>query len=203
MSKRKYQQTRRAEQQQQTHLRILDAACDLHREVGPAHTSIKAVANRAKVQRLTVYRHFTDDVSLLQAAAEHFLRQHPAPDFSFWSHATDPQNRFRQAQLAFFRYYHSNQLIWHAYYYAHARLPPLQAVLRNFDAYREQIRDDLLDAWKLHGPANDQLRLTLDHCLRFSTWESLHYNDLNDKQKLELVEQWVLSISQKGELCQI
>ena len=51
MAKRKYTKTRRAEQQDETRERIVEAAVALHEQLGPANTSIKAIAEKAGVQR--------------------------------------------------------------------------------------------------------------------------------------------------------
>ena len=67
MKKRKYTLKRRADKQQQTRERIVDAAMALHEELGPAATTISALAERAGVQRLTVYRHFENDEALFGA----------------------------------------------------------------------------------------------------------------------------------------
>ena len=42
--KRKYRMKRRAEQEAQTRLRITESAVDLHGTLGPARTSVSAVA---------------------------------------------------------------------------------------------------------------------------------------------------------------
>ena len=67
MSKRKYRLNQRAVQQQQTRERIVEAIIALHKEIGPAATTVSAVAERAGVQRLTVYRHFADERAMLKA----------------------------------------------------------------------------------------------------------------------------------------
>jgi Bacterial regulatory proteins, tetR family len=41
--------------------RIIESAVALHLERGPAQTSINAIAERAGVNRVTVYRHFPDE----------------------------------------------------------------------------------------------------------------------------------------------
>ena len=51
---RQYNKTRREEQQDETRERIVIATVKLHEELGPANTSIKAIAEKAGVQRLTV-----------------------------------------------------------------------------------------------------------------------------------------------------
>ena len=56
--KRKYELRKRAERQAETRERIVRAAIDLHSTLGPAATSIAAVAREAGVQRHTVYAHF-------------------------------------------------------------------------------------------------------------------------------------------------
>ena len=61
---RKYEQTKRAEQQQETRRRIVSAASELHRTEGPARTTMSAIAERARVQRNTLYRHFPDERSI-------------------------------------------------------------------------------------------------------------------------------------------
>ena len=63
--KRPYRMKRRAEAEEQTRLRITEAAVELHGSIGPARTTITAVAERAGVQRQTVYRHFPTEDDLL------------------------------------------------------------------------------------------------------------------------------------------
>ena len=69
--RRKYELKARAHSQGETRQRITVAAMELHEELGPAQTSISAIAARAGVQRLTVYRHFPDELSLLRACGGH------------------------------------------------------------------------------------------------------------------------------------
>ena len=66
---RTYTLKRRAEQQMETRRRIVEAAVDLHSSVGPALTSISMVAERAGVQRHTLYAHFPDEKSLFLACS--------------------------------------------------------------------------------------------------------------------------------------
>src|SRR3712207_6887531 len=50
-AKRPYRKRRRADQEEATRLRITEAAVDLHGSIGPARTTISAVAQRAGVDR--------------------------------------------------------------------------------------------------------------------------------------------------------
>src|SRR3954451_3620257 len=105
MPTRKYQQKRRAEQQAETRQRIVEALVALHREVGPARTTISAIAERAGVERLTVYRHFPDERSMFEACTTHYAIQVPGPDPSSWAGIEDPAERLRTTLLAFYDYY--------------------------------------------------------------------------------------------------
>src|SRR5215210_5297504 len=106
--KRVYTKRRRAQLEEDTRRRITAATVELHREVGPANTTISAVAERAGVQRLTVYRHFPDERALLGACSAHWRAGHPAPDPSPWPPIEDPEDRLRTAIAAFYAYYRTD-----------------------------------------------------------------------------------------------
>ena len=82
--KRTYKMKRRAEQEAETRQRITEAAMRLHGTVGPARTSISAVADRAGVRRSTVYRHFPDEEALFGACSQHWAERNPPPDLGRW-----------------------------------------------------------------------------------------------------------------------
>src|SRR4051794_5578370 len=107
--KRAYTKTRRAQLEEETRQRITEATVQLHREVGPARTTISAIAERAGVQRLTVYRHFPDARTLLGACSAHWRAGHPAPDPSGWPAIADPEERLRTAVAAFYAYYRGDE----------------------------------------------------------------------------------------------
>src|SRR5215210_4510913 len=97
---RKYEQKRRAEQQAETRRRIVEAMVALHRELGPARTTITAIAERAGVERLTVYRHFADETAMFQACSAHFATKVAPPDPAEWAGVAEPAERLRAALLA-------------------------------------------------------------------------------------------------------
>ena len=99
----------RAEKQDATRQRIVEATVDLHRTVGPAQTTISAVAERAGVQRHTVYRHFPDEATLIKACASHFLATNPPPDTGAWGTVADPVSRLRRGLTELYSYYAANQ----------------------------------------------------------------------------------------------
>ena len=76
---RKYELKGRADAQADTRRRITEATVALHATVGPARTTISAIAERAGVQRLTVYRHFPEERELLAACGAHWIAENRDP----------------------------------------------------------------------------------------------------------------------------
>ena len=81
---RTYTLKRRAEQQAETRRRIVEAAVDLHGSVGPALTTFSMVAERAGVQRHTLYAHFPDERSLFLACSGLVDERDPLPEAAAW-----------------------------------------------------------------------------------------------------------------------
>jgi AcrR family transcriptional regulator len=108
---RDYELKRRARQMEDTRRRIVEAAIDLHRSVGPAQTTVSAVAERAGVQRQTYYRHFPDEKSLLQACSTLDMERNPLPDPQAWREIADPTERLRRALDELYRYYAANETL--------------------------------------------------------------------------------------------
>src|SRR5919109_3159639 len=89
--KRPYRMSRRAELEEQTRRRITESTVALHEELGPARTSISAIAERAGVRRSTVYRHFPDEEALFAACSSHWRAANPPPDLNAWVQIDDPR----------------------------------------------------------------------------------------------------------------
>src|SRR5215213_261550 len=104
-NKRKYEMKKRAERQRETRRRIVEATVELHRTRGPAHTTISEIAQRAGVNRLTVYNHFPDITDLLKACSRHWTERHPPPDPTPWTQIRDPQERLRTALAELYGFY--------------------------------------------------------------------------------------------------
>jgi AcrR family transcriptional regulator len=194
MGKRKYTKTRRAEQQNETRARIVEAAVNLHEALGPAQTSIRAIAEAAGVQRLTVYRHFPDDASLFEACTSHYLGLHPPPQPAAWADIEHPGNRSYAALLDFYQYYRQTQNMWRVAYRDVDQLEALQAPMGRFEAHLDQVADDLVKAWDTTQATRKRLKLTLRHALRFITWQSLKDAGLKDRQMAELAQSWLAGI---------
>jgi AcrR family transcriptional regulator len=105
---RTYTLKRRAEQQAETRRRIVEATFDLHGSVGPALTTISMIAERAGVQRHTVYAHFPDERSLFLACSGLSLERDPPPDARSWRTIRGRHEKLRAGLLAVYGWYERN-----------------------------------------------------------------------------------------------
>ena len=171
----------------------------LHEELGPANTSVKAVAEKAGVQRLTVYRHFPDEASMLEACTSHYNALHPAPASADWAQCTAPAERSYQGLLAFYQYYRRTHNMLGVAYRDAGQVAALKAQMDRFDAYLDEVCDDLVDAWRQTHKQKRLLKITLRHALSFSTWQSLEAAQLSEPKKAELVTTWLSGIVKQQE----
>ena len=188
MATRKYEKKRRAEQESETRRRIVEAVFALHGEIGPARTTIKAIAQRAGVERLTVYRHFADEGAIFAACDAHFRLETPPPDPAAWADIVDPAERLRAALVAFYGFYRRGEnMIANAERDA-VGLPALAVLMAPRDAILAAVREDLLAAWAVGDRARTRLAAAIAHALRFDTWRSLaRVEGLEDAEAAELM----------------
>jgi AcrR family transcriptional regulator len=182
-AKRRYTLKDRAKSQDETHRRIVEAAVALHEELGPRATTISAIAERAGVQRLTVYRHLPDDTALFRACTSHWREMHPLP--RDWAAVEDPAAR-RAAALAAFNAYHArNRGLLSVAHRDGPSVPALAEPLRQEAEALAAITRDLSAGLGPRGAA------TLALALAFPTWEALEAQGLDDDAKTELALAWL------------
>src|SRR5690606_31459873 len=162
--KRPYRMRRRAEAQDQTRRRILEAVMQLHEEVGPKATSISAIAERAGVQRLTVYRHFPDDEALIQACSGEWIQRNPPPDPGRWQGLADPAKQVRTALAEFYRYYRGTRRMWSGVHRDAPEVPALAAPMAGYAGVLDTVAADLAGSFPGRR-AKAQARVTLRHAL--------------------------------------
>jgi AcrR family transcriptional regulator len=188
MATRKYTKRRRAEQESETRRRIVEAVYALHGEIGPARTTIKAIAERAGVERLTVYRHFADEGEIFAACGAHLQARIPPPDPAAWAGVADPAERTRAALLAFYSYYRRGEAHLTKAQRDAAAQPALAAVLAPFERFVDGVREDLLARWVAEGGDAARLAAAIGHALRLETWRSLARGEgLDDAAAAELM----------------
>ncbi|MBD3162443.1 MAG: TetR family transcriptional regulator [Candidatus Eisenbacteria bacterium] len=197
MKRRKYTMRRRAERQRETRERIVRATVALHEEIGPRATTIQAIADRAGVERLTVYRHFPDEVTLFAACSGHFMADHPPPDPETWSQIEDPVERARRALAAFYAYYRTVERMFASVLRDAETLPAMKAITDRFEELLDSIRDDLASGFRLRGGRRKRLAAALGHGLRFRTWQSLAAEGLSDSESARMIGECARSLASR------
>jgi AcrR family transcriptional regulator len=187
--KRSYTLRKRAESQDETRQRIVEATMRLHEELGPRNTTIMAIAERAGVQRLTVYRHFPSDVDLFNACTSHWGALNPPPDPSPWAEIANPVMRSVVALSELNGYFSRTQGMWRVSYRDVGEVPALQAPMAQFDAYLDAVAEVLTGAF----PEGKRSRVsaTLHHAAKFQTWSTLDAQGLSDPMKAATVAAWL------------
>jgi AcrR family transcriptional regulator len=187
---RKYELKERALRQAETRQRIVEAAVDLHTSVGPARTTISGIAERAGVERHTVYAHFPDDRTLFRACSEHWAGKHPMPDLETLT-TDDPRRRLRRALGEMYAWYESVEADL-ALFVRDASVVPANAdVLDEMTADFAVLADAVSQGW----PRRKSVRAAIGHALEFETWRSLvRRQGLSQAQAVDAMARLVSSV---------
>jgi AcrR family transcriptional regulator len=170
---RPYRMKRRAELEEQTRLRITESAMALHEELGPARTSISAIAERAGVRRSTVYRHFPDEEALFKACSSHWAEANPPPDPNAWAAIEDPRTRTETALRELYAFYGTTEEMFTSLVRDEPLVPIVQRLMGDFYGYLSATQDILMAGRGLRGRAARRTRAAIGHALAFPTWRSL------------------------------
>lgn len=172
MAPRQYTLRQRALRQDRTRQRIVKAALELHESIGPAATTITAVAERAGVQRLTVYRHFPDEGQLGMACQQLFFEQHQPPNPAMHFAAAGLLERLRLALGQIYPYYRETAAMAGAL----IRDAPVSQIAAFGLASIRQWEAAVLASIAGDEPriaAGSPARVAIAHVLEFETWQSL------------------------------
>ena len=182
---RTYRMRKRAEQTRGTRQRIIEATVRLHTTVGPANTSISAIADEAGVSRMTIYRHFANEEELYAACMSHAAPEDHPPDPSRWREIPDLQERARHAFNELYAYYEQTAEETYPVYRDFDAMPPgAQQAMRAYDA---ALADALIAGCGLRGRPRAQLRAVAGHLVDFGTWRSLVVQQgLGDREAVDL-----------------
>ena len=185
---------RRAEQVDQTRQRIVEATVALHGSVGPAATTIAAIAEKAGVTRLTVYRHFPDEAALIGACSAHWISQQQLPDPGAWSGIGDPLERLRAGLTDLYRFYRAGADMLANVYRDFATLPEAyQQLLRDRDSH---YRDVLAAPFGHDGDQQRRIRAVIGHATSFWTWRSLCVGQgLSDQEAVQVMTAAVIAVT--------
>jgi AcrR family transcriptional regulator len=197
-TRRRYEKRARAAQEQATRRRVIDAAIALHGTVGPARTTVSAIAERAGVRRATVYRHFPDERALFLGCSTAWRERHPVPDPATWAAIADPAARVEAALDALYRWYEQAE-------------PMLSALLRDIEAmpiigelqagrleYLASVEDGLASGWGVRGKAAKRLRAAIGLALDFFAWRTLNERGLSRGEAIAVMSSAVRAAASRA-----
>jgi AcrR family transcriptional regulator len=187
---RHYVLKRRAESMEETRGRIVRAAVDLHATVGPAHTTISAIADRAGVERLTVYRHFPDESRLFEACSSQWLAENPPPDMKAWIEIGNPEARLRRALGDVYAYYRRSERMLRNTLRDAALVPGLASATAGWEDYLKVAADVLARGRHARGPRRLLLAL-IRHTLDFNVWSSLMMRRVPEAVAVDVMVRWL------------
>jgi AcrR family transcriptional regulator len=185
--KRPYRMKLRAESEAQTRLRITDSAVALHEQLGPARTSVSAIAEHAGVRRSTVYRHFPDEEALFDACSSHWRAANPPPDPHAWEPIGDPRARTEAALRDLYAFYGRTHRMYSSLIRDEPLLPIVGRRLRVFYDYLDSVADLLMRGRGLRGRAARRTRAAIRHAVSFTTWRSLTAQELDADDAVALM----------------
>lgn len=173
-SKRPYRKRKRARSEEETRLRITEAAVELHGTVGPAKTKVTELAELAGVSRMTVYNHFPTDADLLAACSSHWASRNPFPDPKRWAEVGDPARRLASALAELYGWYGANRQMLGNVLRDAPLMPALGALMGDFwGGYMDSVVAALSHGWPPDPRGDSALRATLRVVVDFHTWQIL------------------------------
>jgi AcrR family transcriptional regulator len=179
---RKYELKRRAEQQERTRRRIVEAAIALHQTKGPARTTMSDIARVAGVQRHTLYRHFPDDRAIGLACSGLYMERDPPPDAAPWRSIAEPIERLQRGLSELYAWFGRNEDMF-SRVLRDAEVDPLTGELFQLRAGDpvQRMRATLAEGL----PSGSRVQAALDLALDFHTWRRLVRSGLTLEEAVE------------------
>lgn len=189
--RRNYTKVRRAAAEEETRRRIVEALIELHAAVGPARTTVSAVAEHAGVERLTVYRHFPDERSMFAACSTAYQERNPPPDPASFD-GDDPLIAVRRTLISVYSWYRANEAMFANVLTDLERMPALRESTEGIRMYATAVAVRLDAAFPRRSARR---RTTLQHVLEFQTWRSLARLAASDRAAADIAARWVEAAS--------
>jgi AcrR family transcriptional regulator len=214
--KRPYRQKIRAQRREEVHRRITMAAMHLHGSIGPARTTVKDIAEHARVRRATVYNHFPTEMQLLDACSTHWFSENPPPNPTDWVTISDPAKRVEAALEAMYEYYSRGKEMLENVLLDTPQVPALQEILQlKWWPLLERMVAICCQGWSNSGSetgmqseitrndAMEDLSGSLEMCailrvvFSFFTWQTLYESGLSSRKAARLATAWVRRASNR------
>jgi AcrR family transcriptional regulator len=194
MAKRKYEMRERAGQVARTRERIAAVTAELHQELGPARTTVAEIARRAGVERLTVYRHYPDELALFGACQAHWMTELPPPEVGAHAGIADPDERLRAVLFDLYGWYRQGQRMLRNSIRDADVLPALAETLAPMREAMGQAVELLLLGRTARGRRRERLAAGLGLVLSFRTWDALTASGLSDDEAVVLAVSMVAGV---------
>ena len=152
---------------------------------------MSAIAERAGVQRHTVYRHFPDPVDLIRACSAHSIQVTNPPDPAAWRGIV-PAERLEVGLGQLYAYFRANERLLANIVRDSAVMPDLVAGTVVNRARTEELRTALLDGL---GHRSTGANAAVGHATDFSTWRSLTTRGLSDDQARDAMARFIRSMA--------
>lgn len=163
--------------------------------IGPSRTTISAIAERAGVQRHTVYHHFPDIESLYEACTAHGMRVTGIPQATDWAAMEDPQARLGRGLSELYAYYRANERML-ATILGDAAAAEALAEPDLFDRHVAHLLATLTDGWRCSDDSRPILDAVIAHAMGFETWRSLTRAGLSDDQARDLLVKLAVGVAE-------
>jgi AcrR family transcriptional regulator len=187
---RQYRMGKRREEVEETRRRIVEATVELHGTVGPAATTISAIAELAGVQRSTVYRHFEDEQALFAACTSHWSARHPWPRADAWRAEPDPHRRLEKGLGELYEYYDSNRGMLGNSYRDIDVMPPFVGEMMNANV--AELQSALVEPWEISEPWRT---MAIAHAVDFRTFQTLDERGMSPSEAASLVTAMVSGLA--------
>jgi AcrR family transcriptional regulator len=189
----------RAESQEATRLRITESAVALHETLGPAQTTMAAVAEHAGVQRSTLYRHFPDEEALFEACSAHWYASHPPPNIELWRDVVGPPERLVKALTELYAWYRGTGTMLDALIRDQSLVPSVGRRFSGFHARLAAAQEVLMAGRRLRGAKDIRVRAVIGLSLSFETWRALcREGGLHEDVAIELLARLVEVAAKPG-----
>jgi AcrR family transcriptional regulator len=196
---RAYRLKKRAERQEETRRRIVEAAIALHTSVGPGRATVSAIAERAGVERHTYYRHFPEERDLFRDCTGLYMERNPLPNPAAWREVADEGKRLKRGLNDLYSYYERNEAML-ANVARDSEVHPLTR--ETFERYvaPELAAIGAALAETLPRARRPAKQAALELALDFGTWRSLvRRSGLSTTRAAELMASILLCVSRPNE----
>ncbi|SRR6266536_33277 len=195
---RKYELKARAERQEETRRRIVQATMELHEEVGPARTSVSEIARRAGVQRLTVYNHFPDESELIASCSGSYMAEHPFPALDDAFKLEEPGERVRTVLGRVYGWYRGTEAMIGKIQRDRLLVPVIEdQAAATIDVRLAELASALQKGFGARGRRAERVRALVRLALDFWSWRRLKMEGLGDPAAAELMSEAIVALVRK------